>query len=273
MACYNRKETTLRCLERLFGQSNQAGVDMHVYLLDDASPDGTGDAVRKAYYPSVNVLDGTGNLYWNGGMRVAFGAAIEQGHDFYLWLNDDVEPNSDAIDVLFSTYEMLSKKHGYDIIVSGAMADPATGATSYGGLTHSSSVWTLNFDQVSPHQTEARECETVLGNLVLIPSLVVNKIGNLAPNYMHNYGDQDYGIRANKTGTYIFLCPGHLGTCEPNERKGGFHDPDASIIEKWKAVGGPHGVRFRETMHFCYMYRGISGVLLGLPTYRRLLGL
>ena len=72
LTCFNRRAKTLAALEALFKQDG-AGTTfaLNVFLVDDGSSDGTGDAVRGAF-PQVHVIDGTGDLYWNGGMRRAF---------------------------------------------------------------------------------------------------------------------------------------------------------------------------------------------------------
>ncbi len=56
-------------------------------LVDDASTDGTSDAVRQAYTSSQDFF--RRNLFWNGGMRGAFSEAMKDNPDYYLWLNDD----------------------------------------------------------------------------------------------------------------------------------------------------------------------------------------
>ena len=88
MTCHNRREKTLRCLTSLFSCRPEAGLELSVYLVDDGSSDGTGDAVRQAY-PSVSVIRGDGTLFWNRGMRKAWEDALKKNADFYLWLNDD----------------------------------------------------------------------------------------------------------------------------------------------------------------------------------------
>ena len=40
-------------------------------------------------HPDVRLLRGNGQLYWNGGMRRAFGEAMAADYDYYLWMNDD----------------------------------------------------------------------------------------------------------------------------------------------------------------------------------------
>src|SRR5579875_4150500 len=85
MTCFNRREQTLRCLQHLFAQTALTQISLHVVLLDDASTDGTAEAVREAF-PDVQLMRGTGQLYWNRGMRMAFAEALRRGFDFYLWL-------------------------------------------------------------------------------------------------------------------------------------------------------------------------------------------
>ena len=60
MTCFNRVNTTLACLERLFAQMLPEGYSFDVWLVDDASPDKTGAKVKSAY-PQANVVQSPGN--------------------------------------------------------------------------------------------------------------------------------------------------------------------------------------------------------------------
>ena len=68
---YNRREKTLTCLKNLMEQDEIPGLQLSIYLVDDNSSDGTTEAVR-SHYPSVNIIKGTGQLFWAGGMRTAW---------------------------------------------------------------------------------------------------------------------------------------------------------------------------------------------------------
>ena len=89
MAVHNRRDLTLACLDSLRAQQ-LAGGTLDVFVLDDASTDGTAAAVLERH-PDVRLLRGDGQLYWNGGMRRAFGEAMAGDYDYYLWMNDDTE--------------------------------------------------------------------------------------------------------------------------------------------------------------------------------------
>jgi len=126
LTCFNRKEKTLACLKALFNQALPANVDISAYLVDDASTDGTAAAVQQTY-PQVKIFSGDGNLFWNGGMRVAFSEAMKDDPDYYLWLNDDTRLDPEALNVLLTTSSELMKKGEKRAIVAGSTRDPEIG--------------------------------------------------------------------------------------------------------------------------------------------------
>ena len=102
--------------------------DVDVYLTDDASSDGTSEIVQ-SQFPSVHIIKGDGNLFWNRGMHLAWSEAIKVGYDFYVWLNDDVILKPYFMEELFHTYSLAGKLS----IVSGIIIDIEDGQVIYGG--------------------------------------------------------------------------------------------------------------------------------------------
>ena len=100
--CFNRRELTLKSLEALYAQRGICRVDLTVFLVDDASRDGTAEGVKSAF-PQVRLLRGDGSLFWNGGMRMAFDAAMRGDFDAYIWFNDDSHLDPDALSRLIAT--------------------------------------------------------------------------------------------------------------------------------------------------------------------------
>jgi GT2 family glycosyltransferase len=216
LTCHNRCNQTLASLRALHACTLPTGWEMAVYLVDDGSTDGTGAAVRSVF-PSVTVIDGDGSLFWNGGMRRAFGAATEVGYDSYLWLNDDTLLYPDALQKLFACSDELppvSENAARSIIV-GATCDASTGKLTYGGLT-SRSRWSPHFYLHLPVSDKPQVCKTLNGNCVLIPCEVVKAIGNIDEAFVHAIGDWDYGFRARQAGFGIWMAPGFVGTCSQN---------------------------------------------------------
>ncbi|MEL6441278.1 MAG: glycosyltransferase family 2 protein [Cyanobacteria bacterium J06621_8] len=230
IACYNRRNTTLACLQALYQQNPI----FDVFLVDDGSSDGTADAVND-YYPKVKVIRGRGDLYWVGGMRLAFAEAMKQGYDYYLWLNDDTLLEPDALVNLLDTHELLIQRGHADSIVVGSVKDPVTGKHTYGGATRSQGWFSNTFKSVEPG-TELKECDTMQGNIVLIPSLVADKVGNLDPAFIHTMGDLDYGLRARQLNCLVWIATGYMGVCSRNSVNGSWADTNLPWTERLQKV-------------------------------------
>jgi GT2 family glycosyltransferase len=233
MTCFNRRETTLACLRSLAEQEVPAGYRVRVFLTDDGSSDGTGDAVRREF-PEATVLQGDGNLYWVGGTMMAWDAA--RPADFYLWLNDDVKLRPGALRTLLAVYHAAGN---VATMVAGATCDPDVGKTCTGGLRRKS--W--HDVSVMEPTGEVQHCDSMAGNIVLIPHCVEERIGALDPAYTHFFADGDYGMRARKAGVDILLAPGHLGVCRLNPLANTSFDPKLTIRQRWQKMFGPKGYR------------------------------
>ena len=118
---FNRVDVTERGLRSLLAQDALEGgeIDLSVWILDDASHDGTASMAR-ALDPRITVLDGDGSSYWAGGMGRAQRAAMPTRPDLYLWFNDDVVLDSTALRTLLDTRASLLAQGVHDPVVSGA---------------------------------------------------------------------------------------------------------------------------------------------------------
>ena len=258
ITCYNRKEKTRNCLKNLFGQVLPTNAELQVFLCDDGSVDGTGEMVQKEF-PQVHLVKGSGDLYWNGGMNLAWKWALEiDNFDFFFWLNDDTFLLSKAI------LKMLdySKELGNKSIISGACAKPGTKEYTYGG-----------HDDPSPVKPNGslQKLKLINGNFVLIPSQIVEKIGTLSNSFTQNLGDFDYGLRAQKAGYSCYLSKEFLGECEYNQGED-WADPKLSLKDRWSIAHSTKGLNMGEYIHFKSYHEGkIVGVKSAIDTYLKLL--
>ena len=238
LTCYNRKEKTLACLKALYSQSIIENVEVDVYLVDDGCTDGTGDAVRSTF-PEVKVLEGDGNLFWNGGMRLAFSEAVKKEYDFHLWLNDDTLLFPSFVRVAVDTWRKLKQEHGCEAIVVGSTQDRQTSDHTYGGVVRQSRWRPMRFTLLQPKDT-LQPCDTFNGNCVLIPSVVFKAVGNLSIAFtkMMN-GDYDYGFRAKTLGFPCWVAPGYSGTCSRNSLDGSIYDASVPIKKRLEMMHDP----------------------------------
>jgi GT2 family glycosyltransferase len=269
LTSYNRREVTLHCLRKLAGVALPASHDLKIYLTDDASADGTAEAVFEEF-PDVIVLQGSGHLYWGGGMTLSLAAAMAVGYDYYLWLNDDVELYSDGLKRVIGTYNSVSNNGENPVLIIGAVCESATQKTTYSGVT-CTSISPIKFIITQPNPNVPVECDTMNGNVVLVPAEVVRKVGNLDPKFTHAIGDFDYGLRARRSGFGIWIAPGFVGSCSKKIRPASWASAGLSFKERIRVLKSPLGPPFGQFMMFAYRHGGLRGIVFALFGYRRLI--
>jgi len=235
LTVFNRKETTLKCLDNLFSQELPQNYKINVFITDGGSTDGTPDAIKSSF-PFVNIETKHG-VFWNRGMHASWERAATKQHDYYLWLNDDTELYDGAIQDLLAS----SAKYEEKAIIVGACHDSKTHSRiTYGGRN--------NNKLVIPNGTD-EEVSCINGNIVLIPNYVFNILGNLDYYYTHSKGDFDYSIRAQKNGIKMIQCGKALGECDIHPRIDKWCDPEIPLRKRWKLMNMPNGMPPKETFH------------------------
>ncbi|MFB6341490.1 glycosyltransferase family 2 protein [Saccharicrinis sp. FJH62] len=247
LTCYNRREKTLTCLTSLYAVPFSNSYKFEVFLVDDGSTDGTGEAVKNMF-PDVNVIQGNGHLYWNRGMHLAWEtAANKEDFDYFLWLNDDVELFNNAIPEMLET----SVKEP-EAIISGTMVSKLTNQITYGGFN--------DRDQLLQPNGCPQVCKKFHGNLVLIPRNVYNKVGNLDPKYPHAIGDFDYALRANRNGIKSLIAPTASGICEVHEKLPDWCLPEIPLKKRFRTLYSPLGNS--HPRYFFYFEKKHYGILV-----------
>lgn len=271
LTCHNRINTTLECLGLLFKQTSfRKDLNASVYLVDDGSTDGTSEAVKTAF-PSVNVLSGSGGLYWNQGMRVAYGAALEDTYDYYLWLNDDCKLYSDTLEKLLDTSNELYETTGSRGIVIAATKDSRTGELTYSGYRKKTSrISNIRFQMV-PVSDEPVRVEGICGNCVLIPQEVSLVVGNISRHYQHRWGDIDYSLRALEKGIYSWVAPGYLADCDANPNEDRWKDRSLPLKERYSELNSLKGLGRSDWYAFVKRHGGMFWPIDWVRPYLRVL--
>jgi GT2 family glycosyltransferase len=205
-------------------------LDLHVFLTDDGCTDGTTEAVQEASasgegWWGLHIIQGDGNLYWAGGMRIAWREAMKEGPwDYYLLLNDDTVLSPDTFDTLFSSEDYCLKQFGREGIVSGLVCDP----TDPTRMTYGGEVFVNHLTgrrHLLGSSDEPQLCDWTHANILLVPHQVVEEHGILYEGYRHGQADLDYGYRARRRGIPVVVTPRVCGTCP-------YDHPDIQSIEE-----------------------------------------
>lgn len=267
MTSHNRREKTIDCLKALSASRNIQNVEFNGVLADDGSTDGTAEAVGQAY-PWVRVVYGDGSLFWCRGMHRAFETALQQGFDYYLWLNDDTMLYADALSRLLDCARTQRAATGKPVMVVGSTVDEQSAKLSYGGERRAAWWLRTRFVKVQPGE-QAQACESMNGNIVLIPAESARLVGNLDPAFEHAMGDTDYALRANKLGVGVWVAPGVHGTCSDNAVSHTFMDTRLPLTQRWKKMLGRKGLPWRSWLIFTRRHAGIFWPLYFIWPYVR----
>lgn len=244
MTSYNRVQTTLTSLSELFAQHLPRGYAFDVWLVDDASPDGTGRKVAEAY-PQVHVIPGTGSLFWCKGTRLAWDSAVaykkergEDEYDFYLWLNDDTHLHQGALECLIHDYESVATEESpQHTIVGSFVTSPDSDFISYGTSRKP-------YGRLTPNGTPQR-ATGMAGNCVFIPKAVYHAIGPIYNGYHHAGGDYDYAFMMTEAGIPFYCASKILGWCKANHTD--FTFKGKNLWQRLRLLWSPKGLCLHDT--------------------------
>lgn len=255
---HNRKTTTIQCLTHLAVQGDLE--KFQIVVIDDGSTDDTAAAIQ-ATYSSVTVLQGNGNLWWTGAIKLGMEYAYAQGADFFIWLNDDTLPEPGAIATLVSKCA-----HNSPCAVAAQCYDnafPTYGGQRKEGLSHS---------PLLPPKGGDAHCDSLSGNLTCIPRAAVERIGYPpAEKLPHYQGDTVYTWQLKQAGFQIIVTDQARAFCQKNPGSPSWLMADTSIGELWKSLGSPKSPFYAPGFwHFCIALWGPLGMLVFIRPYFRL---
>lgn len=257
MTCYNRRDITLDCLSKIYNQHGLGvNYDLEIYLVDDGSSDGTGDAIRQNY-SGVHIIQGNGQLYWNRGMYTAWEHASKVENDYYLWVNDDTLLYDFAITEMLECSSIV----GSNSVICGSIASPSEPEKiTYGGCVINGQKNNINYPN-----GKVELCDIINGNCVLVPNSVFKVTGNLDWRYVHAIGDNDYSLRAKRQGISSFTTSRFVGTCELHDTMPKWCLPQTPLLERIRHLYSPLGYS-HPNMFFIFEKQHL-GVLTAIKHY------
>lgn len=254
LATFNRREKTVSCIKSLLAQKLTSKIEFEIFLTDDSSSDQTVEAVLNLW-PDANVIHGSGSLFWAGGMRSSWNAALKHHFDFYLLLNDDTILAPNAIQVLVNSYKRILQSQGLPSVIVGSTSDTENGKISYGGKKLTSK-YKITYAEVFS-ENEILACDLGNANIMLVPHEVVEKIGILSSAYSHGIADYDYTLQAKRNGCGVFVAPGILGICT-DDHGNNWKSQETSLSERIKFLKSPKGLAYTEYLHLTKKFFPIS---------------
>jgi GT2 family glycosyltransferase len=199
----NRIKDVLACLDSLF-QSDYK--NLKVLLVDIDSEEKTRKMISQRFL-DVQIIPLTTNLGYAGNNNIGIQAALSQGAEWILILNDDTILDPLCLSHLVDAGESNSK-----IGIVGPMVfhfDEPNVIQSAGGML--GLYWQsihLGKDEIDQGQFQSmREVDWISGCAILVRKAVIDKIGMLDVDYFLYWEETEWCIRAAKAGWKILQVP------------------------------------------------------------------
>ena len=247
LTCYNRKVKTLDCLTSFYNCKIPNGYVFDIYMVDDGSTDGTAFAVKENF-PLVNILYGTGNLFWAGGMRNVWSKIIKKGYAGYLLINDDVVLFENVLHSLTDTHQYALSNYGIGGIYVSSTIDKSSNNISYGGTIIRKSPFGIKYIAVLPSDVPLN-CQITNANILFVNSNVVEKIGIFDPKFKQSFADYDYSLTAHQNNLPVLVCPGFGGYCK-NDHINNWSSVNATVKKRIAHLYSPKGLEYKEYMYY-----------------------
>ena len=91
---YNKKNDALACIRSILESKLQ---DYDIYVVDNASTDGSAEAIRNAYGEQVTLLVNQENLGGSGGFNTGLRAAFQKGYPYLMCVDNDALLDENAV--------------------------------------------------------------------------------------------------------------------------------------------------------------------------------
>ena len=202
---WNGRDLTLDCLRSLEAVTTP---NVRTMVVDNASSDGTVEAIRTRYADRVEVVVNASNLGYAGGNNVGIQKALDDGARFVLLLNNDTTVAPTFVD------ELLRAMQESGVVGIAApkiyYAEPPNRIWYAGGEI---SLWKGTARHVGIRELDrgqfdqARDVDYASGCALLARREVFERVGLLDHTYRAYFEDADWCMRAARAGFHVRYVP------------------------------------------------------------------
>lgn len=209
---WNAYKDTVECLKSL---EHLTYPYFHVFLVDNASQDGSFDNLQQDYKDgkfnlSITFIQTGANLGFAGGNNVAIKEVYNQGYQYFWLLNNDTVVDPNALTPLVETLEgdkqvgiVGSKIYYYGtnkIWFVGGKVNTWTGLTKHIGIKEED---IGQYDQV-------KEVDYITGCSLFFRRELLKTVGYMSEDYFLYYEETEWNIRVKQKGWKVLYNPSSI---------------------------------------------------------------
>jgi hypothetical protein len=197
---FNKKDFVLQCIHSVKESVEQ---NFDIYVVDNASTDGSVEAIRKEFGDSVNILENTENLGGSGGFNTGLRVVLNKGYEYFMCLDDDAQVDENAIHVL---YEYMEKNPDVGMAGSRVYHLQMPEYIQQCGLLldfEHCTAQTIGADQLEDGSLpDVIECDTVATCAVMVRGSVIRNtdVGIMPEDNFIYWDDMEWGHRIHLAG-------------------------------------------------------------------------
>lgn len=195
---YNKKDYVLNCLKSLFEQTIN---DFDIYVVDNASTDGSAEAIKEKFGRQLILIENDENLGGSGGFNVGLREALKYDYEYIMCVDNDVYFDSHAVEELRNF--MIEHK---DVGMVGSRAyfmDEPKRIWSFGAdIDFEKYVQRDNYRNCTDTDgvPEVTYCTYVPACSMMLRTETVKKVGIMPEENFIYWDDMEWGYRFNKAG-------------------------------------------------------------------------
>lgn len=192
---HNRKSLLRKCLTSI---EKQRYTNRETVVIDDGSADGTKEMIKKEF-PRTIILEGNGNLWWTGAMRLGVDDVLSKAKkgDYILTMNDDTIFEPEYLKKIIT----VSQEHNRAVVGSLCFESTARHKVVESGVKMDwkrGNALKLPVPKNYKKKKFSRDIDTFCGRGTLVPIEVFQKIGNFTRWLPHYGADYELFLRAKK---------------------------------------------------------------------------
>lgn len=195
---YNKCDFVVKCIESLLEQTIK---DFDIYIVDNASTDGSVCTINKRFGTSVKLIQNEMNLGGSGGFNTGIRCVLERGYKYIILLDNDVILDANCISQL-----VVDMERNLEIGIMGAKIlkmDYPDVIQEFGPIVNFE---TMTFElshggekdsDILPH---LQDCDYVPACALIVRKEIVEKIGCMPEENFIYYDDITWCVRAKYAG-------------------------------------------------------------------------